>query len=60
MNVRRRSGDMDHPIGSAIKNAVNQRKDMKTTPKDIPHSVSQARDACYDTVRGAVNQRKGA
>lgn len=60
MNVRRRSGDMDHPIGSPIKNAVNQRKDSKTTPKDILHTVSDARDACYDTVKGAVNQRKSA
>lgn len=58
MNVRRRSGDMDHPIGAGIKNAVNQRKDSKTMPKDIPHTVSNAKDACYDTIKGAVNQRK--
>jgi hypothetical protein len=59
MNVRRRSGEMDHPIGSPIKNAVNQRKDAPTTPKDITNTISNAKDACYDTVRGAVNQRKG-
>lgn len=59
MNVRRRSGDMSHPLGAPIKNAVTQRKDSPTSPKPIANTVSTARDACYDNVKGAVTNRKG-
>lgn len=59
MNVRRRSGDMSHPIGSAIKNAVTQRKDSPTTPMRIANAVSTPKDACYANVKGAITNRKG-
>lgn len=59
MNVRRRSGNMDHPIGGVVKNAVTQRKDSPTSPKPIKNQVSQSKDACYTPVANARTQRKG-
>lgn len=59
MNVRRRSGDMSHPIGGPIKNAVTQRKDGPTSPKPIKNQVVASKDACYQDVGNARTQRKG-
>lgn len=57
MNVRRRSGDMSHPIGGPIKNAVTQRKDGPTTPKPIRNQVDPAMKPGW-TVRNAVTDCK--
>lgn len=58
MNVRRRSGDMNHPIGGPVKNAVTQRKDGPTNPSPIKNQVTQAKtqDACMGN---AATTRKG-
>lgn len=57
MNVRRRSGKMDHPMGAAIKNAVTQRKDSDTIPKPIKGTVTTAK-SCDGMVRNACTSSK--
>lgn len=57
-NVRRRSGQMEHPIGGPIKNAVTQRKDSMTVPKPIPNQVTQAKTQDMP-VTNAVTKRRG-
>ena len=58
MKAQRRDEQSLKPGGSPIKNAVNQRSNMKTMPSAMKNTISTAKDACYDNVANAVNNRK--
>lgn len=58
MRAARRDEQSLKPGGSPIKNAVNQRTNMKTMPMAMNNTVSTATDACYNNVNNTVNDRK--
>lgn len=58
MRAARRDEQSLKPGGADIKNAVNQRSNMKTMPMAVKNTVSTSKDACYNTVNNAMNQRK--
>lgn len=58
MKAQRRDEQSLQPGGSPIKNAVNQRANMKTMPMAVKNTNSTAKDACYNNVNNTVNNRK--
>ncbi len=58
MKAQRRDEQSLQPSNGPMKNAVNQKVSGKTKPMGITNTVSTAKDACYNNVGNAVNNRK--
>lgn len=55
MNVRKRSGLMKGAVGTAVKNTVNDRKDMVTQAKKIANTVSTPAAKGPSKIKGTVS-----